>query len=270
MGNGRLQREISKKEQRQKSVFKCLCVVLIISILLCGVTVLGSIFIVSGNEDMPKGTNQVLAENKDHTNRIAVKKDDAKVNSPKTEWNLLLVNPWKKLPSDFTVELTALENGHFIDKRVYSSLQTMLDAARAEGLSPIVCSSYRTQERQQALFDSQVGEYIAGGYTREAAEKKAGKWIAVPGTSEHQTGLAVDIVALSYQHLDEKQADTAEQQWLMKNSYKFGFILRYSSDKSDITGSGYEPWHYRYVGKEAAKEIYEKQISLEEYLQTEA
>jgi D-alanyl-D-alanine carboxypeptidase len=144
-----------------------------------------------------------------------------------------------------------------------------MDAARAEGLSPIICSSYRTIERQKTLFNNQVEKYVSRGYSRDEAEKEAAKWVAVPGTSEHHTGLAVDIVALSYQHLDEEQENTAEQQWLMKNAYKYGFILRYPSNKSDITGIGYEPWHYRYVGKEAAKEIYERDVCLEEYLGSE-
>ena len=90
--------------------------------------------------------------------------------------------------------------------------------------------------------------------------------MAVPGTSEHQTGLAVDIVDMNYQLLDEKQEDTAVQKWLIKNSYKYGFILRYPSDKSEITGINYEPWHYRYVGKDVAKEVYEQGVCFEEYL----
>ena len=76
-------------------------------------------------------------------------------------------------------------------------------------------------------------------------EAEAARWVAKPGTSEHQTGLALDIVAAGYQILDEEQEDTAEQKWLMENSWKYGFILRYPSEKSDITGIGYEPWHYR-------------------------
>ena len=91
--------------------------------------------------------------------------------------------------------------------------------------------------------------------------------MAVPGTSEHQLGLAVDIIASSYQVLDEAQENTAEQQWLMANAHHYGFILRYPSEKSAITGIGYEPWHYRYVGKAAAKEIFEQGLCLEEYLQ---
>lgn len=183
-----------------------------------------------------------------------------------TGWNMILVNPWNKMDNNFTVELTQLANGHAIDKRAYPDLQNMMDDARAQGLSPIICSSYRTSEKQHTLFDKETKGYLVQGYTQEEAEKEAAKWVAVPGTSEHQTGLAVDIVAQSYQMLDERQADTPEQKWLMENSYKYGFILRYPTDKSEITGISYEPWHYRYVGKEAAKEIYERGICLEEYL----
>lgn len=184
-----------------------------------------------------------------------------------SDWRLILVNPWNPLPEDHSISLTELRNDHAIDERAYPDLQAMMDAARAEGLYPLICSSYRTQETQQRLYDQKVSQYLAAGYSREVAEAEAGKWVAFPGTSEHQTGLAVDIVASGYQILDEQQERTAEQQWLMKNSYKYGFILRYPTAKSDITGINYEPWHYRYVGKEAAKEIYEKGLCLEEYLE---
>ncbi len=189
-----------------------------------------------------------------------------KMKTQPEEWNLLLVNVWNKVPEGFDVELTALNNGHFIDARAYPDLQDMMDDARETGLYPILCSSYRTTEKQQSLFDNQVNKYLGYGYTQLAAEAEAGKWVAVPGTSEHQTGLAVDIVALDYQLLDENQENTPEQQWLMENSYKYGFILRYPSEKSDLTGIHYEPWHYRYVGKDVAKILYDEGICLEEYL----
>lgn len=187
--------------------------------------------------------------------------------APEAAWNLLLVNPWNELPEDFSVELRELGDGEAVDERIYPDLQAMLDDARAEGLSPIVCSSYRTREKQQELFVRRVGRLTAAGYSEQEAVTEAGKWVAVPGTSEHQTGLALDIISSSYQVLDRDQENTAEQRWLMENSYKYGFILRYPSDKSEITGINYEPWHYRYVGKEAAKEIYEKGLCLEEYLE---
>lgn len=101
----------------------------------------------------------------------------------------------------------------------------------------------------------------------EDAKAKAGRQVAVPGTSEHQLGLAVDIVDVSYQLLDTNQENTDVQKWLLENSWRYGFILRYPTDKTDITGIVYEPWHYRYVGKEYAKEIYEKGVCLEQYLE---
>lgn len=181
-------------------------------------------------------------------------------------WELLLVNPWNALPENYEVDKTTLKNGHSIDTRVSPYLQEMMDDARAEGLSPVICSSYRTMEKQKSLFDRQVEKQLSRGYSQKEAEFEAAKWVAVPGTSEHQSALALDIVDLSYQHLDKAQEDTAVQKWLMENSYKYGFILRYPEDKTDITGINYEPWHYRYVGKEVAREIYEQGVCLEEYL----
>jgi len=119
---------------------------------------------------------------------------------------------------------------------------------------------------QQQIFNQEVSKYMGQNYSQEEAKKKAAQWIAIPGTSEHQTGLALDIVSSSYQLLNKEQENTPEQKWLIENSYKYGFILRYPSDKTNITGIEYEPWHYRYVGKETAKEITERGICLEEYL----
>ena len=135
-----------------------------------------------------------------------------------SDWRLILVNQWNKLPDDYSINLTQLRNGNAIDERAYPDLQDMRDATRAEGLSPLICSSYRTQKEQEELYIEKVNQYLAEGYSQELAEAEAGKWVAFPGTSEHQTGLAVDIVALSYQVLDEHQEETAEQQWLMKNA----------------------------------------------------
>ena len=182
------------------------------------------------------------------------------------EWNLLLVNPWNPLPEDFSVELAELKNGRSVDKRIYQDLQDLLADAQAEGLSPVIRSAYRTNAQQQMLYGNKIKRLELEGYSQEEARQKAGTVVAVPGASEHETGLALDIVAESYQALTEDQENTAEQQWLMANAHRYGFILRYPKGKSDITGICYEPWHYRYVGKEAAKEIYEKGLCLEEYL----
>ena len=182
-------------------------------------------------------------------------------------WNLILVNPWNPLPEDFSVHLTELRNGHAIDERAYCDLQSMMDAARSEGLSPLLCSSYRSIEKQEYLYNKKVSYYLSQGYSQTDSENEAAKWIAKPGTSEHHTGLALGIVSMNYQLLDEEQENTPEQQWLMEHAHEYGFILRYPQNKSEITGIYYEPWHYRYVGKTVAKEIYKQGICLEEYLE---
>ena len=183
-----------------------------------------------------------------------------------SSWNLVLVNPWNYIPEDYSFTLKELSNGHAVDERCYQALLDMLDACQAEGLSPLICSSYRSQAKQESLYQNKVDRLVAQGMSREEATVEAGKTVAVPGTSEHQLGLAVDIVDVNNQNLDTSQEDTAVQQWLMVHSWEYGFILRYPNEKSEITGIIYEPWHYRYVGKDAAKEIYEAGVCLEEYL----
>lgn len=185
----------------------------------------------------------------------------------KEDWNLILINGDHLLPKDFHIpELTQLRNGHAIDSRAYPDLQRMMDAARAEGLEPLICSSYRSWDKQSELFENKVQSCMAQSGSLQDAEKQAAIWVAPPGASEHQAGLAVDIVDKSYQLLDEGQEETAVQQWLMAHCAEYGFILRYPTEKSALTGVGYEPWHYRYVGVEAAREIMNQGLCLEEYL----
>ena len=129
-----------------------------------------------------------------------------------------------------------------------------------------ICSSYRTQAKQTYLYNNKITRLRNAGYSKAAALEEAGRWVARPGTSEHQLGLALDIVSSSYQALTKKQEKTAEQKWLMEHCWEYGFILRYPSDKSEITGIGYEPWHYRYVGREVALDVRESGLCFEEYL----
>ncbi|MFR4758030.1 MAG: M15 family metallopeptidase [Evtepia gabavorous] len=135
------------------------------------------------------------------------------------------------------------------------------------GHAPLLCSSYRTQEKQTQLYNNLVQKQIARGNSRSEAMAKAAKEVAVPGTSEHQLGLAVDIVDTQNQVLNRAQEDTAVQQWLMEHCWEYGFILRYPPDKEEKTGIIYEPWHYRYVGREYAQAIRQSGLCLEEFLQ---
>ena len=178
------------------------------------------------------------------------------------EWNLIVVNRWNPIPENYSVELTVLSNGQKVDSRIYPHLQEMFDAARAEGIYPIVREGYRTDEEQKEILDDKIQAYINEGYSQWRAERTAKEWVALPGTSEHQLGIAVDINADK-----SKCSNDKVYEWLAENAYKYGFILRYPAGKQEITGTSYEPWHYRYVGVETAREIYERQICLEEYME---
>ncbi len=182
--------------------------------------------------------------------------------SEENGWNLILVNCNNYIPDDYEIELTELSNGEKVDSRIYPQLQEMFDDMRAEGLYPIVREGYRSAEEQEEIFAEKVQAYMNEGYFRSRAERMAEEWVAVPGTSEHQLGIAVDINA------DKERCENEDVYlWLAENAYKYGFILRYPQGKEDITGISYEPWHFRYVGVENAQIIYEKQICLEEFIE---
>lgn len=183
-----------------------------------------------------------------------------------TPWYLVLVNPWHPLPEDYEFELSTVTGKYKVDSRCADALKQMLADCKAAGHTPYVCSAYRTWDDQVYLFDKKVNSFISKGYSEAEAKVLAAKETAVPGTSEHQLGLAADILCQSRPWLDEGQAKTATQQWLMANCHKYGFILRYPKGTTPITGIIYEPWHYRYVGVEIATEIMTKGITLEEYL----
>ena len=180
---------------------------------------------------------------------------------------IILVNPWNYLPEDYTVELETIDELHQIAAIAYPSFLEMMEDCKAAGLEPAVCSAYRTHEQQDKLYQNRIARYRRAGYADDRAVELAGQSVAIPGTSEHQLGLALDIVDDNNWALDETQANTPTQKWLLENSWRYGWILRYPNEKSEITGIIYEPWHYRYVGKTIAKEIYESGLCLEEYLQ---
>lgn len=177
-------------------------------------------------------------------------------------WNLILVNRDYYIPENYEIELVKLDNGKQVDKRIYLPLQEMFTAAEKENVYMVVVEAYREGEEQQILLDEKTEEYVQKGFPRFLAKKSAEKWVAKPGTSEHQLGLAVDINP-DYSRSDRNIVYT----WLKENGYQYGFINRYPEDKSHITGIENEPWHYRYVGVDAATEMYEKDLCLEEYLE---
>lgn len=187
--------------------------------------------------------------------------NDIEASGSEEAWNLMLTNKWNPIPDNYDVKLVRLPGGEKVDERIYKPLMEMLEDAKEVncGELPTVNYGYRTNREQKKLYNDKVKEYQRQGYSEEQAAQEAEKWVAVPGTSEHQIGLAVDINGATYDLYT----------WLQENSYKYGFIFRYPGRKTEITGIAEEVWHYRYVGVEAATIMYEQDLCLEEYLQTE-
>ena len=177
-------------------------------------------------------------------------------------WMLLLVNRSNAIPDGYApTELTELSNGQSVDKRIYPSLQSMFDDARAQGVYPVVSSGYRTAKQQQSEMDDKIQEYIDDGKSEDEARTLAATYVAQVGYSEHEAGLAIDIVAKA-----NKSDDDTVWAWMKEHCAEYGFILRYPEGKEGVTGMSYEPWHFRYVGVEAAQKIMGAGITLEEYL----
>lgn len=183
-------------------------------------------------------------------------------------WQMRLVNAKNPLPEGYEPPLAEIPGagGRQFDARALDALNRMIKDGNAGGLSLMVCSAYRSVARQDALFESMRQDYIAQGYSENEAYRITATIRAPHGCSEHSSGLAADIVAVSYQTLDSGFADTQEGRWLAAHCAEYGFILRYPADKQDVTGIIYEPWHFRYVGTENAAKIQQSGLCLEEYL----
>ena len=182
------------------------------------------------------------------------------------DWKLALVNDTHVLNKDYVPELTEVANGKSVDSRIADNVKRMLDDAKKDGMNLYVISAYRSYEEQRVVFDDSMRDRYNSGMTLLESYEDTALSVAVPGQSEHALGLALDIVSSDYLGLDEAQANTKEARWLEENCYKYGFILRYPTDKQEITKILYEPWHYRYVGEDVAKEIMDSHLTLEEYL----
>ena len=185
----------------------------------------------------------------------------------KLPWNMVLVNGDHPMEEGYVPQLKELEEGLSLDSRIIDAAKEMLAAAKKAGLHIDICSAYRSVERQEQVFGESMKERVKDGMSYWDAFNETALNVAIPGTSEHALGLALDLISNQYTELDERQETTAEAKWLKENCHKYGFILRYPPEKTNITGIIYEPWHYRYVGVEDATEIMKLGITLEEYLQ---
>ena len=180
-----------------------------------------------------------------------------------TDWRVKLVNNDNILPEDFEVELANIDDIRQFDARAIDELNKMMSEMRKDGITNVwVQSSYRSVAKQKELYEDSVKKYMKQGKSRAEAEKLTEKLINKPGSSEHNLGLAVD-----FNKVENKFKNTQGYKWLIKNAEKYGFILRYPEDKVSITGIDYEPWHWRYVGVEHAKEMNKFNMCLEEYIE---
>ncbi|MBQ9415642.1 MAG: M15 family metallopeptidase [Clostridia bacterium] len=156
------------------------------------------------------------------------------------------------------------------EKTMVLALTAMMMEMRADGIRDnYVTSAYRSYSYQENLYRYYINLEMSrhSGWTEEQAEELVLTYSAKPGTSEHQTGLCIDFMTTSMTDLDESYEQTAAFDWLAENAFRFGFILRYPKGKENITGYAYEPWHYRFVGLNAASAIHEGRMTLEEYLE---
>ena len=177
-------------------------------------------------------------------------------NRDSTQDLLVLVNRWKAIPDDFHPHLVQLANGQKVDRILVEPLEQLINDASGKDMVIEVLSGYRSREEQKEVMEDKIHSLRQEGYSKRDAEMEAAHWVASPGHSEHETGLAVDLTGSSYDIFE----------WLANNAHHYGFIRRYPEDKIEVTGVAGESWHFRYVGIEAATAMYENEQVLEEYL----
>ena len=185
------------------------------------------------------------------------------------DWQLVLINPTHSIEKELEMEFDEVQ-GYKFDSRIAGKVRELIAAAKEDGYSLAIVSGYRTMDRSRMLYANKIAEYQNMGYDEATAKVEAAKWVAPPGTSEHHSGLAMDIVSgdyyTKYSDLVEAFENEPEAVWLRENCARFGFILRFPKDKTEITGINYEPWHFRFVGEEHARAIMDQGLCLEEYL----
>lgn len=189
-----------------------------------------------------------------------------------SDWNLVLVN-FNHAIEEENPPLATLSNGMQIDERILNAWKDLEQAAQAAGYPLRFISGFRTVAEQRSLVEQNVQANIDLGMDPETARIATMRVMTEPGHSEHHTGLAIDIVGVSYFHehyanlLTQDFANDSSAQWLATNAQRFGFILRYGRGMEGITGIDFEPWHFRYVGIPAAEYMTSHHLTLEEYIE---
>ena len=222
-------------------------------------------------QDEEPSSSETLPSEPEPSQPAEVVTPEPEPNESGDDWRLMLVNQTHLLPDDYSFEHTVIEGYYTFDARAAEALIQMLNDGRAAGYALRIVSTYRTVERSEYLYTNKIAEYQSIGYSAEDAAVEAARWIAPPHTSEHNAGLAIDVVSTDY---DQVYGDLMHEfenfpsfTWLSEHCAEYGFVLRYPKDKQEITGITYEPWHYRYVGVEHAKKMQELNMCLEEYVE---
>lgn len=279
--------EAEKRKRRKKRLIKKrirAIAVLLIIVAIIALAVVGLMKLARKNKSDSSSTPPVDSAQTSDIGQATPSQDQLQSPSPDAEpsptaaaerpdssvWSARLVNPANPLPSDFTIDVRTIKGTEKqYDVRAADSLEAMLSDAAAAGYKMYLVSTYRTVAYQQGLFDRKTNEYKNQGFDDETARAEAAKWVAIPGSSEHNLGLAADIVSSTWYNnnsdLTAEFENTEHFKWLIENCTKYGFILRYPNGKESVTGIAYEPWHYRYVGVEAATYIMENSLTLEEF-----
>ena len=218
------------------------------------------------NDIREDGTRVNEIEESEKSADYEMEQQEELVIKPEDMWCLILTNAEYPVPEDYAVTLRDVPGtDQKVDERIYEPLINMLEAMKAEGLSPVVCSGYRTLDKQEKLFNRKVSAYVKKGRSKEESYALARQTLSIPGSGEHCLGLAVDFYTRSYHQLERAFEKTPEGKWLREHAQDYGFTLRYDEGKEEITGIGYEPWHFRYVGIDVARYLKEHNLSLEEF-----
>lgn len=187
-----------------------------------------------------------------------------------SDWNLILVNRANQLVEDLDFEPYTASSGEVIDARISQDYEDMIAAGEAAGLQFIFESGYRSYAYQEQIYNNVYNNHLNNGYSEDEARAMTDEFIAFPGTSEHMTGLALDITDPSLHHIENglivEFEETASAQWLYDHAAEYGFVLRYPRGKEGIIDVNYESWHFRYVGRESAQFMKANGLALEEYI----
>ena len=248
-------KKINKK--KKTNLIKPIFIIFIIIIIILSIIILS----LSKKENSSSENKEMISTSINPENEVL----QAVIPSKKeiTDWKLILVNSKNPLPENYKIELAYIDKTRQIDKRCVEELHEMLKAMKNEGINNIwVQSSYRSIEYQEELYNKSIKEYLDYGLSKDEAQQLTNKYINKPGESEHNLGLAVD-----FNNVDNDFKNTKAYTWLKTKAKNYGFIMRYPEEKKEITGIEYEPWHWRYVGKEHSYKMEELNMCLEEYIE---